>query len=334
MAEATSNEDPPAAFEGVPINTVTEDHPQSSSEDRPKAKVVKVDLTGMRGAGKKTLMRNFFDTAEESDDLTKRTACPKSNTKHGITFHIVHPRGLKFLKEAVSTKKMKKLFKNIGYKADMLLYCLSVSPGAKFDGNIETIKLLQDAFGKKIWKHCLVILTFSNHAIDQLKRKMRRSTKEQITSKYIEHLQHYVTLFSNELNKLGVKNVTVKTIFDRQLKPTPAADDTTTILAIPAGDDPEDQVLPDLAAVGIIPVTLGDELIHIPIKNWKDTILEIVRKSYGESHATITSVGGIRECASTLWVSSSVHEPNTNGKVINQLRFTRVVAFKVLKICA
>ena len=59
---------------------------------------------------------------------------------------------------------------------------------------------------------------------------------------YIDHIKDFVVRFEKGLNKLNIKNVSLKTVFDLPLEEQPA--DHTVILAIPAGDDPEDQVLP------------------------------------------------------------------------------------------
>lgn len=107
-----------------------------------------------------------------------------------------------------------------------------------------TIKCLHDAYGKKIWQHCVLVFTRSNAA--------RELFESDAVDKYKRYISEYAQLFETELLKLKVRNVNVATIFNKN--------DSTTIVAIPAGKNISDPVLPGIDT------------------DWKDVILDEMAK--------------------------------------------------------
>ena len=114
----------------------------------------------------------------------------------------------------------------------LLLYCVPVSPSAKFeDCNPQIMKSLQSKFGKGIWKNCIIAFTFANHA--------RRGTDEQ----YKEYIQNYARKFNEELQKnLNVEDMRVKTIFELDQEQNL----DNVIIAVPVGDKDDDEVIPGI----------------------------------------------------------------------------------------
>ena len=157
---------------------------------------------------------------------------------------------------------LKRLSWHLRDKADLILLCISVGPGAKFDDcNLDIISSIQSAYGKEIWKHCIVVFTHSNEV---LRRQRKSKTDENQEEKYKAHIQSYAGKFKNALKKINtegtmkknlmmnllskieVENITVKTILEYDNLKL-ARDDLATLLAVLAGfgdDDNDDMVMP------------------------------------------------------------------------------------------
>ena len=108
---------------------------------------------------------------------------------------------------------------------------MPVAPSAKFeDCNPQIMKSLQSTFGKGIWKNCIIAFTFANHAKPKCKQ-------------YKEYIQKYARKFNEELQKnLEVNDVEVKTIFELDSK----QNIENIIIAVPVGDDDDDEVMPGI----------------------------------------------------------------------------------------
>ena len=119
--------------------------------------------------------------------------------------------------------KKKKIFLHL------LLYCVPVTLGSKFD-NPEIMKNLQSGFGKDIWKNCVIAFTFANEI-----------SQKYPLEKYKDYLKEYAKNFKKELQKLEVKDMTVKTIFELQ----PKQNLENVIIAVPVGINDDDEVIPD-----------------------------------------------------------------------------------------
>ena len=121
---------------------------------------------------------------------------------------------------------------------DLLVFCVPVGPGSRFnDTNPDIMKCLTDVYGKKLWQHCILVFTFSNCAWDHIKEN------ENAVDEYKAHINAYADKFRRVLQTLDVQDQ-VTTIFEFQqhiLNPD-------TIVAIPAGLQSEDPVLPGLSS--------------------------------------------------------------------------------------
>lgn len=250
----------------------------SSEGSVPELKEVRLFLAGKTGAGKSTLIKNFFDIQHDYEisatPITTKSetmVCPIEN--HGIKVLLTDTVGLLVgTKEdgnerEKEVKKLKEHFKLMKKRPHLLLYCIPIDPSSKFvDSNPVIMETLQKNFGKEIWKQCKVIFTFSNLVWDQLKKKSKGNVSDAFL-KYKAHLNKYASLFEEELRKLGVHDVIVRTTF--------AKDQTTTegqgkIVALPAGDDEDDEVFAGISSSHKV----GDE---IDIQ-WKDAVfIEIAR---------------------------------------------------------
>ncbi len=231
---------PPMETEGEPINLRNEVH---------------VAMAGKSGAGKSTLISTVFG-GEMSLELSP---VAENNTqvleKDGIRIYI--------------NEELRELAQHSieQPKVDLLIYCLSIAPSSKFaDSNPAIMENLHCAFGPKIWENCILALTFSNDAwkrCGKISRQPRRLTQVEEYEKYINE---YINLFKEELKKLEA-DVDVQLVFDFPLTPTQL--DPRTILAIPAGEELEDEVLPGFNSISIN-ITAHAEAEEITLNSWRD----------------------------------------------------------------
>ena len=242
-------------------------------------KEANIVFVGKSGAGKSVLKDNILDIKQglvlSSGHITNSYAT-ETVEKHGVAINIIDTVGLQGGRSRcrASLKKMAKYIKGQG-NVDLLVYCISVSPSSKFEeAEPAIIESLHDAFGRDIWKKCIIVFTFSNLILDRI-RKNPDTTDG--TTKYKAHMKDYATKLECQLKKL---NISVKTVFDLPLEaPQPVGH--TTIMAIPAGDEPEDQVLPGIQYESLkISFRGSDQTQEFALSTWSDVIfIEMVKKS-------------------------------------------------------
>ena len=201
-------------------------------------KEVNIVLTGKSGAGKSTLFCHLLGEEAPiifSPDPITQIIEIKSIVKHGVTIHLVDTPGL-IKSEKHKKEQLKEMSKKLGF--NLLVYCISVNPSENFEEtNPEIIKCLQDMYGSAIWKHCVVVFTFSNFVCT-------RKPKE-----YKAYIEEYLVLLQKELAKYKITEKP-KTIFTWAVTSKGKLSDEHTILAIPAGDGAMDPVLPGIKLHG------------------------------------------------------------------------------------
>ena len=244
-------------------------------------KEVNIVSVGKSGAGKSVLQNNILGTKREvilsSRHITKDLAT-NSMEKHGVTISITDTIGLHGTKRDCrkKLKETSKYMKGQG-NVDLLVYCISVSPSSKFEeAETAIMESLQDAFGKDIWKKCIVVFTFSNQVLATIREDI--ADNDEATAMFKDHIKDYATRFEEKLTQLKVSNIHVKTVFDLPLEaPQP---DHTTIMAIPAGNKPTDEVLLDYQ-YGKLQIEIKGQVLlqEVSISNWCDVIFcEIITK--------------------------------------------------------
>ena len=246
-----------------------------SSQRVAKKRPINIVFIGKIGAGMSTLKHNIV--GEEADEEYEILSLDHVTDSYAILDKETVKIDITRLKEAKrnTKKKLKQLGKYRG-AIDLLVYCIPVDPSSKFSHSQPGImKSLQDAFDDNIWKHCIIVFTFSNMALSHIKSKLRGDNDRAIEI-YKKHINDYTDRVRAELTKLHVRQVSVKTVFDLPLE-APQPEDHTTIMAIPAGDEPEDQVLP-----GIQYEFPYQDQEDLPLK-WTDVLFnEIVKLSKAE----------------------------------------------------
>ena len=218
---------------------------------------ISVVLVGEKGAGKTRLYWNLTNNIFDEHLNTifyEHPTLQKPNTSHteistGVNLQITDTVGLQ-----IHTKKtFRELYRHIKGKVDMFLYCISIFQERMISIH-DTMKSLQEVFGKNIWNRCIIVFTFSDGIYD---------------AKHVDNYRTYINprahKIQKELRKLNA-HINVKPVlgFD------PTRPDPNTILAIPAGSHISG------GPVLLDPHTSGHEVASVA--NWKAILLiEIIR---------------------------------------------------------
>ena len=199
-------------------------------------------FTGKRGAGKSSLVDILKKKKKKPQKLQANTTLMEEEfiKENGVTIRFIDPPGFRG-----TTDDLKQLKMWSEGKADLLVYCLPVGPGHKFhDCNPEIMRSLTEAYGKRIWDHCVLVLTMSNSALSAFKDDYEvedyPDRAEKAAEEYKKILKWNCTNFKEQLCNLGVE-MCVKTVFEPL-----TGDIANTIIAVPAGKTPRCQVLPGL----------------------------------------------------------------------------------------
>ena len=295
-----SVEDSDGACESLDVEDTTLLN-SSSQTTAAEQKEVNIVLAGKSGAGKSTLALNILHFRREEGLCvghgTKKCEA-QENTVNGITIRVTDTVGLGD-KKRQRKKELKKMSQYTKGRADLLVYCISVYPSSKFeDGNPSIMKSLQDAYGRAIWKQCFVVFTFSNATWDWLKKNT--VDEDEAIAKYKKYLLEHATMFKEELKKLKV-NVNIREVFGFQTEFRP--DDQPTIVAIPAGQEPNDPVLPDV--IGPARFYRLDQSLQIDISDWTEVLfIEIVRKCDADLKRQLLQYRYGREMAKSLVIAA------------------------------
>ena len=179
--------------------------------------------------------------------------CDSGNAvRRDAIFRIIDTPGLGG-KDKEIKKNLKEISRFTEGRVDLLVFCVPVGPGSKFeDTNPEIMKCLTDVFGKKLWQHCILVFTFSNLAWDYIKEN------ENAVEEYKAHINAFADKFKKVLQALDVQDQ-VTTIF-KQLELNP-----DTIVAIPAGLKSEDP-LPGISS------------------NWEDEVFDQMQNRCDPKH--------------------------------------------------
>ena len=201
-------------------------------ESEGRASPVTMVVVGREGVGKSSLIANTFRGADcETGDRAYPTTneakfyeqTEREGTERAVTLRIIDSPGLGGIDKNV--KKFKKELSEITNKAaDIMLHCVSMSNGSRIgDTDVTIIKALTGAFGKGIWKHTILLLTFAN-------------TRNVSEDDYVNLVENYAKQFENALRHAYVFDIKVRSIFSRDLP----ENDNGSILAVPVGYDPQE----------------------------------------------------------------------------------------------
>ena len=147
-----------------------------------------ITTAGKTGMGTSTMINNFLDLSQDrmsptGDDVGPTTTEVKkhSNCKSRIQIEIHEIPGL-----GGAQKNETAVLKGISKETDILLYNVSLHPSAKIDiTDVENIKLLTVVYGRKIWSHAVLVLTFANQ-----RSSKNEETYKRLIEGYARNFQH------------------------------------------------------------------------------------------------------------------------------------------------
>ena len=178
-------------------------------------------VTGRSGVGKSKFIENFCEledciTGDGANPTTEDVQLYKSK-KRDVSLQVIDTPGLGDIND--KKKKISKALSQItDKKADVLFYCVSLYSCSKIDvTDVTIIEILTAAFGKDIWRHTILLLTFAN---------IRNDSEE----KYKSLVENYAAQFQRALNHANIFDISVRSIFAKEEK--------GIIPAIPIGDNP------------------------------------------------------------------------------------------------
>ncbi len=120
-----------------------------------------------------------------------------------------------------------------GGRCDMLLYCVSLLPDSKINKeDREVIKKLTLVFGKEVWRHTVLVLTFTN----AVKALYPEQSIKDIVEEYAQSQK-----FQSALHFAFKSDISVVSIF--LCDHTKTQREADTIIAVPAGYSPDERFI-------------------------------------------------------------------------------------------
>ena len=190
-------------FEGWPTTTAAVEEIEKLARKRPLVLVT----AGISGGGRSTLINNLLGLKGEKAAKTKFSLVSVTKSVdyyeeevHGITVRIIDTPGLDA--KDLSSKEVEEELATLSVltdgKADLLLYCMKMTDRSDYRDELIVMKLTK-TFGKEIWRHTILVLTFGDVALKQ-------------DEKDKELLEEFTKDFEQALKKAGVCDVPVKPI--------------------------------------------------------------------------------------------------------------------------
>ena len=239
---------------------------------------------GRGGVGKSTLVNNLLGLKEGDEQFCPPGNLARAKTKnirvckvplHGVNVRIVDTPGLGASLDDIDPKKVIEELSKDAKHADLLFYCASLHPGARFDRtDVKIVQLFTKAYGPEVWKRAFLLLTFANHSNP---------------TDYIERMKDYAGAFSDVLKKAGV-GISVKA----KLPSAPATVDTVATSQIPT-----QEVSTSTPTASIPAIPIGDSTLKLSIPfeyNWSDMLFieALNRASDAQTLANLLALRGFK----------------------------------------
>ena len=233
-----------------------------------KRNEVTLVTAGRSGVGKSTLIGNILKLSDK-DTGPKCLHSPSSFDKEvqaysilrgGVSVRIVDTPDITD-SDVNDSKAIAELQEKTGGKCDALLYCVSLLPDSKIDKSDEKLmKKLTRIFGEEMWKHTILVLTFTN----VVKALYPDQNIEVLVDEYAQKFQSVIRRISPSFS--------VVSIYSCDHGQTQS--DPLTIVALPAGKSPDESFVDNL------------------LVGWDETIfLELLKKSDNHSMPVILKSG-------------------------------------------
>ena len=202
---------------------------------------------GCSRAGKSTLISNILKLKDDAKDeghpqhqhspsVTKEVEIYSSLREEGITVHVVDTPGLN-ASDVNDARAMALLQEKTGGKCDILLFCVSLLSDSKIDKedkeDKEVLRKLTLVFGQEVWRHAVLVLTFTN--------AVKGLYPEQSIKDLVEE---YAKKFQSVLHFTFKSDISVVSVFSCDRTQTQREADT--IIAVPAGYSPDKRLIKKL----------------------------------------------------------------------------------------
>ena len=177
-----------------------------------------------------------------------------------ITLRVIDTPGLGAvdIKKETILKDIKNATEGENYT---LLYCFSVSPNTNItDTDRVILENLQQSLGKEVWNKCVLLLTFSDHAVEEF---------EDSREGYIEYIRGHAKEFQTLLRSItDNQSIGIKTVFEYpSLEKLEQDEKPSEIIAIPVNKKPKQ-------STAILPGMIRDG------QQWTDIVfIEIMKKT-------------------------------------------------------
>lgn len=194
-------------------------------------------VVGKSGAGKSTLINNFLEL--ERDEMcptgsgaliTTQEVTMKESVKKDVTIHMIDTPGLGGIDEIRAIDVFKDFSKITNRKADVMVYCISIHSSSCIDStDIDIIRALTSAFGREIWRHTILALTFARQP----------NTSKSSNGEYQSRVSNYASAFQEALRKANIPKISVKSALSEEVPPQsiPAVPIEGTSLEASINDD-------------------------------------------------------------------------------------------------
>ncbi len=265
-------------------------------------------VSGSARNGKSTALNNIFglNLAVKASsksvtqvlsvkEVTKKIPKPKEQqlkedeaADEEVTLRIIDTPGLGAIdiKKEIIAKDMERAIKGENYT---LLYCFSVSPTNNITDTDEIIlKNLHKSLGKEVWNKCILLFTFSDHAVEEF---------EDSQEGYIQYIKGHAEAFQALLRKVTKdQSIVIKTIFEYpSIEKLKQDEKPSEIIAIPVNKKTQNSeaILPGMVRAGqdwtdIVFMELMKKSVHIPVVLYKrSSIIDLLSLGIGLSILTI-----------------------------------------------
>lgn len=289
----------------IELNCSIQDGDLSSLEVTEKVKVVEalnpvlptIMVVGRSKMGKSTALNNIWnlklDTKISPKSVTKVvriTQVTKLDPRNmdgmaEVTLQVIDTPGMGALditKESIK-RDIQKVIKGFSFT---LLYCFNVGPtGALSEDDRNIIRILMSAFGKEIWRKCVILFTFSDHMLQSL----------ELPAEYISHIKEHAKDFEKLLWNVTGEKIGVKSIFCYEsLTALQSNTNPSEIIAIPTKKSKEN-------SKDILQHMIGDE------EDWTDIVfIELMKRTNAEQREKFLLVKYHRLIVSSVATGSSL----------------------------
>ncbi len=90
---------------------------------------------------------------------------------------------------------------------DVMIYCVSVAlPSMKLDNDLATLKKLKPVLDEKVCEQCVIVLTFANTIVDNIRAETAEVSPDTIKEKFDERIEMWKRAVLEAFSQAGIKN--------------------------------------------------------------------------------------------------------------------------------